>query len=334
MVVFGIGGLIRFRSSADSSRDTVRLIIVTLAGLIAGLGLLHFAVMITVFTFVLIWLFDTSPPFRIRIEGLAWERCGTCAEAYRDILKAHGCTIIAEHHSLEKERIEFVFRLPRRSTPRPPGRGTAQHRRRPARRSGLGSRLAEPAISVCVLSREDGGDRMMENLSRRDLAALGVGAALCASGAQAQNDKPLLRRPIPHGKGETIPIIGVGTSEVFEVGSSAADRAGPTGVVQALIAGGGSLIDTAPSYGKAEAVVGDILAATGLRAPRLHRHQAGIATGPAGMESEARECLGRLKTAKLDMLQLHNVRDPAQDMAELEASSPGHMPLHRHHHHL
>ena len=38
VVVFGIGGLIRFRSSTDSTRDTVRLIIVTLAGLIAGLG--------------------------------------------------------------------------------------------------------------------------------------------------------------------------------------------------------------------------------------------------------------------------------------------------------
>jgi hypothetical protein len=116
VVVFGIGGLIRFRSSADSTRDTVRLIIVTLAGLIAGLGLLHFAVIITAFSFVLIWLFDSSPPFRIRIEGLAWERCGPCAEAYRGILRAHGCRIISEHRSSEKERIEFVFRIPRRST--------------------------------------------------------------------------------------------------------------------------------------------------------------------------------------------------------------------------
>ncbi len=47
VVVFGIGGLIRFRSATDSTRDTVRLIIVTLVGLTAGLGLLHFAVIIT-----------------------------------------------------------------------------------------------------------------------------------------------------------------------------------------------------------------------------------------------------------------------------------------------
>jgi len=116
VVVFGIGGLIRFRSATDSTRDTVRLIIVTLVGLIAGLGLLHFAVIITLFTFALIYVFDTSPPYRIRVEGIAKDRAGRCTEVYRGILKAHGCSIIAEHHSLEKARIEFVFRLPRRST--------------------------------------------------------------------------------------------------------------------------------------------------------------------------------------------------------------------------
>jgi hypothetical protein len=116
VVVFGIGGLLRFRSATDSTRDTVRLIIVTLMGLTAGLGLLGFAVIITLFSFALIHFFDTRPPYRIRVEGLKKDRTGSCADAYRGILKAHGCSIIAEHHSLEKARIEFVFRLPRRST--------------------------------------------------------------------------------------------------------------------------------------------------------------------------------------------------------------------------
>ncbi len=116
VVVFGIGGLIRFRSSTDSTRDTVRLIIVTLAGLVAGLGLMHFAVMIVLFAFALIYVFDTSPPFRIRIEGLSKGHTGPCAEAYRGVLRGHGCSIISEHRSAEKERVEFVFRLPRRSS--------------------------------------------------------------------------------------------------------------------------------------------------------------------------------------------------------------------------
>ena len=39
-----------------------------------------------------------------------------CADAYRGMLKGHGCSIISEHRSIEKERVEFVFRLPRRCT--------------------------------------------------------------------------------------------------------------------------------------------------------------------------------------------------------------------------
>ena len=163
----------------------------------------------------------------------------------------------------------------------------------------------------------------MENLSRRDLAhlSLGFGAAALGAGvlnAHAQGEKPLLRRPIPHGKGETIPVVGVGTSEVFEVGPSPADRAGPTAVVQALVAGGGSVIDTAPSYGEAEGVVGDIVAAAGLR-PRVF-----IATKleyfrPGQEEAEAQACLKALKTDRVDLLQLHNVRDPRQSLAGLNA---------------
>ena len=115
-VVFGIGGLLRFRSATDSTRDTVRLITVTLVGLIAGLGLLYFAVMTTLFAFALIYIFDTSPACRIRIDGLPMDRAADCATAYREQLMVHRCTIISERRSLEKKRIEFVFRLPRSGT--------------------------------------------------------------------------------------------------------------------------------------------------------------------------------------------------------------------------
>jgi len=50
------------------------------------------------------------------LESLPKGRTLDCAGAYREVLKAHGCSIISEHRSAEKERIEFVFRLPRRST--------------------------------------------------------------------------------------------------------------------------------------------------------------------------------------------------------------------------
>jgi len=163
---------------------------------------------------------------------------------------------------------------------------------------------------------------MARDFSRRAFAlSMGLSTAALSSGllnVRAQTANSILKRPIPHGKGETIPVVGLGTSEVFDVGSTPSDRAGPTAVVQALIAGGGSLIDTAPSYGEAEKVVGDILSGTGLRprafiATKLEEYR------PSAEESEARGCLVRLRTQKLDLLQLHNVRDPAQDMGGVNA---------------
>lgn len=164
---------------------------------------------------------------------------------------------------------------------------------------------------------------MVKSFSRREFTAFSVGfgsAALCGGllDADAQNQSPLLRRAIPKGKGETLPVVGVGTSEVFDVGANPADRAGPTGVVRALVSGGGSLIDTAPSYGEAENVVGDILTATGLRrqvfiATKLEEYR------PGKEESEARQSLKRLQTDIVDLLQLHNVRNPNQDMGGIDA---------------
>ena len=71
-VVFGIGGLIRFRTDTGSARDTGRLIVVTLIGLVAGLGLPNLAVITTAFVYALIFLFDARPASRVRraVEAL------------------------------------------------------------------------------------------------------------------------------------------------------------------------------------------------------------------------------------------------------------------------
>jgi hypothetical protein len=112
-VVFGIGGLMRFRTDTDSTRDTSRLIVVTLAGLTAGLGLPHFAVLTTAFAFVLIYAFDSSPVCRVKIEQLPPDRLAEAAEVYRGVLQGRGCRILTEHKSAAKGRLEFVFRMPR-----------------------------------------------------------------------------------------------------------------------------------------------------------------------------------------------------------------------------
>src|SRR5436305_886729 len=71
----------------------------------------------------------------------------------------------------------------------------------------------------------------------------------------------MLNRIIP-SSGEKLPVIGCGTYRGFDVSprGSAYDRL--PGVLEALFAAGGSVIDSSPMYGRAEAVAGSLLAAS------------------------------------------------------------------------
>jgi aryl-alcohol dehydrogenase-like predicted oxidoreductase len=159
-------------------------------------------------------------------------------------------------------------------------------------------------------------------LSRRRALAFstGLGAALWLPGwegpASAQTDAgALLTRPIPRS-GEALPVIGLGTSIVFDIGNDPAERGSRAAVIRSLVAAGGKLIDTAPSYGRAESVVGDLVAETGLRrnvflATKLESYDRG--TGLV----QLRASLRRLRTDKVDLMQLHNLSDRQQDLAML-----------------
>ncbi len=162
-------------------------------------------------------------------------------------------------------------------------------------------------------------NRLGVTLSRRGTLAL-FGAASLVPGwqrcATAQNAAaPLLTRPIPRS-GEAMPVIGLGTADVFDVGDDPAERAARAAVIRSLTAAGGKLIDTAPSYGQAESVVGDLVAEAGLRrgvflATKLEDYDR--RTGPAQLQASLR----RLRTDTVDLMQLHNVSDPRQDLAML-----------------
>jgi aryl-alcohol dehydrogenase-like predicted oxidoreductase len=126
---------------------------------------------------------------------------------------------------------------------------------------------------------------------------------------------PLLTRPVPHS-GEALPAIGLGTANGWDSGDDPAARAARAGVVRALVAAGAKIIDTAPSYGQAEGFVGDIVADSGARravfiATKLEEYDR--RTGPDEMRASSR----RLRTGQVDLMQLHNVRDPRQDLAML-----------------
>ena len=144
-------------------------------------------------------------------------------------------------------------------------------------------------------------------MTRREFAAL-AGAGLLARPAFAQTDQPLITRAIP-SSGEHIPAVGLGTASIFNTADEAT-RQKAAAVVKALVANGGRLIDTASTYGDAEIVMGDEIAASKLRDKIF------IATKTEEPDdAEFKRSLSRLKTAKVDLVQLHNVNSSKQSLA-------------------
>jgi aryl-alcohol dehydrogenase-like predicted oxidoreductase len=153
---------------------------------------------------------------------------------------------------------------------------------------------------------------MMIRVTRRDFGAL-AGAALLARKALAQNGAaPLIERAIP-SSGERLPTVGLGTARVFD-SDDERTRQAASQVIGTLVEAGGRVIDTASSYGEAESVLGDVIARAGSRDKLF------IATKlEAPDAAELKRSLARLKTAKVDLLQLHNVSDPHQSLAKFKA---------------
>ena len=149
-------------------------------------------------------------------------------------------------------------------------------------------------------------------VTRREFAIMAGTAALAppAPSAFAQAGA-VLTRAIPRS-GEPLPAVGLGTAQVFDRADEPT-RQKAAAVLDALLANGGRLIDTASVYGDSEIVLGDVIAAGGLR------DKAFIATKLESPDAdELKRSLVRLKTEKLDLLQLHNVHDPQQSLAQFK----------------
>jgi diketogulonate reductase-like aldo/keto reductase len=115
----------------------------------------------------------------------------------------------------------------------------------------------------------------------------------------------LAKRAIPV-TGETIPVIGMGTSGSFEV--DAAGREPLKEVLRRFVAGGASVIDTSPNYSNAEDVLGDLVAELGVR-DRIWLATKLAADDRASGETQFAQSLKRLRTDKVELLAVHNLRD-------------------------
>jgi aryl-alcohol dehydrogenase-like predicted oxidoreductase len=158
------------------------------------------------------------------------------------------------------------------------------------------------------------------NIDRRTAikAGFGLGVAMLWPGdgllAQAQ---PLIQKKIP-SSGESIPVIGIGTARRYEEVKSEAEKAPLRDTIRQFQALGGKVIDSSPSYGTAEAVVGEVVEGLKIRdslflATKVSLRNVGRDEGIKQIE----ESFKKYRTNKLDLIAVHNLRDTETQLRTL-----------------
>jgi diketogulonate reductase-like aldo/keto reductase len=157
------------------------------------------------------------------------------------------------------------------------------------------------------------------NISRREATRIigGAAAGLLVGSrmhAAAQGGE-LLHRAIP-ATGEKLPVIGLGTWQTFDVGTSAAERQPLEEVLGAFVKLGGRVVDSSPMYGRAEGVAGDLAQKLGLQRSLFLATKVWTRGKEAGAKSMERS-MELMKTKRMDLMQVHNLVDVQTHLATL-----------------
>jgi diketogulonate reductase-like aldo/keto reductase len=124
-----------------------------------------------------------------------------------------------------------------------------------------------------------------------------------------------ITRPIP-SSGEQIPAIGLGTWRVFDVERGTAVRAPLDRCVAELAELDRAMIDSSPMYGRAEEVVGDIVASLGVRERLFVATKVWTSGKRQGIE-QMTESMRKLRVDRIDLMQVHNLIDAATHLDTL-----------------
>jgi len=145
-------------------------------------------------------------------------------------------------------------------------------------------------------------------INRRDMLKLmGVGLSTVIPWKHLRASDKIVRRAIP-STDEKLPVIGLGTWQTFDVGSSESERKPLRGVLETMIELGGRVIDSSPMYGESENVVGDLTSATGKDEHFFYATKVWTQFLEAGIE-QMNGSLSKMKRRTMDLMQIHNLVD-------------------------
>ena len=140
----------------------------------------------------------------------------------------------------------------------------------------------------------------MDPRRRALLALIAAGAAI----RPALSQNRIMTKQIPSTR-EPLPVIGVGTWQTFDVGADSAARAQLREVLKLLDR---NVVDSSPMYGSSESVAGDLISELGAR-ERLFMATKVWTRGRAEGISQMETSFQRLRVARMDLMQIHNLVD-------------------------
>lgn len=151
-------------------------------------------------------------------------------------------------------------------------------------------------------------------LTRRQLIMSAVAlpaASIVRSELNSTLPSQLIHKPIP-SSGEEIPIIGIGTNR-YGVGDDPQQLALLKATLKRFAEMGGGLIDTAPSYGSSEQVIGRLVNQLGLEDAFFIATKCDEAGGKDTVAQLAAS-KQKLQSGKLDLVAVHNIRNWQQQL--------------------
>lgn len=125
------------------------------------------------------------------------------------------------------------------------------------------------------------------------------------------------QRSIP-SSGETIPIVGLGTWQTFDVGNSSSGRAPLKEVLRLLVEKGGMVVDSSPMYGSSESVVGDLATELNITKKLFMATKVWTSGKQSGI-GQMNRSMDRMQKRPMDLMQIHNLQDWKTHMKTLQA---------------
>jgi len=154
-------------------------------------------------------------------------------------------------------------------------------------------------------------------ITRRNLLKYtAAGGVLCLNPAllRAAEQGEMIRRAIPSSD-EQLPMMGLGSSATFSSLAGKGDVEALREVLRTLTEGGGTVFDTAPSYGDSEEVAGEIVNDLGVEETVFWATKVNVAprgggtADPDAARAQIETSFRRIGTQTIDLIQVHNLAD-------------------------